>query len=203
MQKSLQEKRLDSGETMLDLPRLAAAGDAESRSKAYKLLNTFKILAPSYDGVCGIRNLNKLMLEIMKLHSFESVGVPLLIRRNNYQIKLFNGDIGLIGINADGEKRVFFADPDGGEREFKLADLPEYEPVFAMSVHKSQGSGFREVLFVMPEKVTTLMTREMIYTAMTRAEKKLVCIGSVEVLDGALAQGVCRMSNLKFRLSGA
>ena len=69
-----------------------------------------------------------------------------------------------------------------------------------MTVPKSQGSGFGEVIFVMPENPTVLMTREMVYTAMTRAENKLCCIGSVEVFAEALAKVTLRMSNLTNKL---
>ena len=95
--------------------------------------------------------------------------------------------------NQDGVLQAFFPDRNEG---VNIAELPEHEAVFAMSVHKSQGSGFSEVIFVMPEYSSQLMTREMVYTAMTRAENKLCCIGNEDVFADALSKVTERMSNL-------
>ena len=160
-------------------------------------MDKLKILAPAYDGVRGIDNLNKIAMDILQLNNIYEPGAILLIKRNDYRINLVNGDIGLVGKDAQGNIKVFFADKI---HPYDISDLPEHDAVFAMSVHKSQGSGFGETIFVMPEKMTELMTREMVYTAMTRAENKLCCIGSEEIFAQALANATTRMSNLAKRL---
>ena len=197
LEKKFHEKRLESGESFADLPRLAASGSDDDRQKAFALMDKLKILSPAYEGVRGINNLNSLAMNILGLSGMYEPGMLLLVKRNDYRIDLVNGDIGLVGKDADGNIKVFFADKP---HPYDTVDLPEHEAVFAMTVHKSQGSGFGEVVFIMPEKSTGLMTREMVYTAMTRAENKLCCIGSTEVFAEALSKVTVRMSNLANKL---
>ncbi|MBE6403163.1 MAG: exodeoxyribonuclease V subunit alpha [Lentisphaerae bacterium] len=191
------EPRLAGGETFADLPRLAASGNADDRNQAFELMDKLKILCPAYEGLRGLNNLNLLAMKILNLDNMYIPGNILLIKRNDYRIGLVNGDIGLVGKDANGHVKVFFA---GKDHAYNISDLPEHEAAFAMTVHKSQGSGFSETIFIMPEKATELMTREMVYTAMTRAENKLCCIGSVEVFAEALAKVTVRMSNLANKL---
>ena len=197
LEKKFSEPRLAGGETFADLPRLAASGNDDDRAKAFELMDKLKILCPAYDGVRGINSLNQLAAKILKLENMYAPGSILLIKRNDYRVDLVNGDIGLVGKDENGSIKIFFA---GKNHAYKVSDLPEHEAAFAMTVHKSQGSGFGETIFIMPEKATELMTREMVYTAMTRAENKLCCIGSVEVFARALAKVTVRMSNLSNKL---
>ncbi len=201
LEKFVQEKlklpRLESGESMADLPKLAAAGTAEDRQKAFALLNSLKFLAPSYQGKTGIDKINEICMKKLHLSDIHSVGVPLIIRENNYKLDLVNSDIGLVCLNENKEIRIYFPDK---ERTYRIAELPAHAPVFAMSVHKSQGSGFTETVCVMPDKVNELCTREMIYTAMTRAEKHLCCLGTVDLLAETIANETRRMSNLSLQI---
>jgi len=199
LQQKLRQARLASGESFMDLAVLAASGHADDRAKAFALLAAFKLLAPAIKGPLGTEALNTMCMEILDMHDLHDVGMPLIITINDYNAELFNSDIGLIGLDKNGEKRVYFAPDDPG---FTIAELPEHKAVFAMTVHKSQGSGFGEVVFVMPEGNCELMTREMVYTAMTRAEKHLCMFGSVETMTQALSNVTCRTSNLYRRLSG-
>jgi len=196
LQKKLSAPRLASGESFCDLPKLAASGLSEDRKKAFALLNTFKVLSPAYNGATGIHEINKMCMEILGLNDQYQPGAVLMIRQNDYRQELYNGDIGIVW-SCDGETFVVFENHPGG---FELNELPDHELVFAMSVHKSQGSGFDEVLFVMPPTAGELMNREMVYTAMTRAKKHLCTIGTPEVLADALARRTSRMSNLTGRL---
>ena len=198
LQKKFAQPRLAGGESLLDLVPLCSDGSAEAMSKAFALLNKFKLLAVTYKGSCGIEKLNAVCMLILQLRSINDPGMAILVKRNDYHLGLVNGDIGISCRTPDGAVKVFFEGIDHG---FAPAELPEYEPVFAMSVHKSQGSGFGEVLFVMPEEDCPLMTREMVYTAMTRAEKKLCCVGSEKVLASALSKVTVRVSNLPRRLA--
>lgn len=189
--------RLASGESMLDLLRLAGENTPESRNKAFALLNALKILAPVHHGKIGIDRLNALCMEILQLKDIHSVCMALMISQNDYRVNLFNSDTGIVCRGGNGTKEVWFP---GNERAYKISELPEHVPVFAMSVHKSQGSGFSETICVLPEKFNEACSREMIYTAMTRAEKQLCCIGSVEVLTQTLKNVTERMSNLTGQL---
>ena len=196
----LDQPRLVSGEKLSDLPELAACASEENLARAFALLNSYKLLAPGYQGPRGIHQLNNICMKHLKLKDLYSVGVPLLIKSNDYRTGLFNGDIGLVGMDEHGRKKVFF---ENNGHAFNIADLPEHEAVFAMSVHKAQGCGFGEVVFVMPRTGDALMTREMVYTAMTRAEKQLLCIGSTAVFAEALQKVTRRMSNLSKYLKQA
>lgn len=198
LQKKFAQPRLESGECLMDLVPLCADGSAEARNKAFALLNKFKLLAVTYKGSCGIEKLNVICMQILKLREVSDPGMAILIKRNDYHLGLVNGDIGISCRTPDGTVKVFF---EGRDHGFAPAELPEYEPVFAMSVHKSQGSGFGEVLFAMPEEDCPLMTREMVYTAMTRAEQKLCCVGGETVLASALGKVTVRVSNLPRRLA--
>ena len=96
-----------------------------------------------------------------------------MITRNDYNLKLFNGDIGIILPDADsGEPRAFFPGPDNTVRKFLPLRLPEHETAYALTVHKSQGSEFDRVLLVLPDRESPVLSRELLYTGITRARKE-------------------------------
>ena len=92
--------------------------------------------------------------------------------------------------------------PDGtpGYRTVRLPEMPSHEPVFAMTVHKSQGSGFKDVMIVMPSKDVPILTRELLYTAITRAERSILLCTSREILLKSLNTKTLRYSGLPDRL---
>jgi len=112
-----------------------------------------------------------------------------MITRNDYNLRLFNGDIGIILPDPDknGEPGVFFQGEEGVLRKFFHVSLPEHETVFAMTVHKSQGSEFERVLLILPDVESPALTRELIYTAITRA-KKVLRFGGMKIFFGARFQ---------------
>lgn len=123
-------------------------------------------------------------------------GTPVMILRNDYAMGLFNGDVGIALCDRQGIERVFFRKPDG-YLEFAMDGLPPWEPAFAMTVHKSQGSEFGDVLLVLPESADhRLLTREMIYTAVTRAKKRVIIYGSQEALLGAISKRIQRQTGM-------
>ncbi|MGC1952848.1 MAG: ATP-binding domain-containing protein, partial [Gammaproteobacteria bacterium] len=132
------------------------------------------------------------------------LGRPVMVVRNDYPAALFNGDIGiaLADARADGTLRVFFQAPDGRLRSFAPGRLPPHETVFAMTVHKAQGSEFDEIVVVLPLELTPILTRELVYTAITRARKRVEVWGTEAVLRAAVAQSVRRSSGLQERLWG-
>ena len=93
--------------------------------------------------------------------------------RNAPQLGLWNGDAGVVGLGA-AAGRVWFERAEGGLREVAASRLPAHESLFAMSVHKSQGSELDEVLLVLPDEPHPLLTRELVYTAVTRARKRVL-----------------------------
>jgi len=102
-------------------------------------------------------------------------GRPVMVTRNDYALRLMNGDVGLCLPQADG-LRVVFRDADGALRWVVPSRLEDVETVFAMTVHKSQGSEFRHVLLVLPDKPSPVLTRELLYTGITRAMRRLTLL---------------------------
>ncbi|MBF0628708.1 MAG: exodeoxyribonuclease V subunit alpha [Magnetococcales bacterium] len=123
-------------------------------------------------------------------------GRPVMVTRNNHELGLMNGDIGItLERPVEGKRslRVAFPGPEGSDaaiRWFPPSRLTEVETVFAMTVHKSQGSEFSRVLLVLPEHRSALLTRELIYTAITRARDgfTLVCAGEITLLEQAVSR---------------
>ncbi len=126
-------------------------------------------------------------------------GEPVVVRENDHARGLFNGDCGLVaaaGQGAGGLRAVFSAQ-DGSRRVFPLAALrPRLELAYALTVHQSQGSEYDHVALVLPETDMPLATRELVYTALTRARRSIVLFGSAEVLRAAVARSAERFSGL-------
>lgn len=173
-------------------------------------LNEFKILSPVKKGPLGVFALNRIVERILSAEGLIRTdtlspnswypGRPVLITRNDYNLKLFNGDIGII-MFADKSKSkqmyAFFPDTSGGVRRFLPWQLPEHETVFAMTVHKSQGSEFENIIMILPEKDNRVLTRELIYTGITRTRKSLTIWGTEAVLKAAILRKIERTSGLR------
>lgn len=123
-------------------------------------------------------------------------GAVIMITRNDYSKELFNGDVGVVIKSKGGDYRAFFQRFDSFI-SFSIDVLPSWEPAFAMTVHKSQGSEFDDVLVVLPDNDNhRLLTREIIYTGITRAKKRLILYGSKSALKTALQRKIERQSGL-------
>lgn len=127
------------------------------------------------------------------------VGQPVLVTRNDQNLGLFNGDVGVVVRDHD-RRRVAFPTAEGGTRLVAPARLPAAEPVFAMSVHKSQGSQFDEVVLVLPRRDSPLLSRELVYTGVTRAARHVTVVADAQILAAALTRRVQRASGLTRRL---
>lgn len=130
-------------------------------------------------------------------------GRPVMVTRNDYHLKLMNGDIGVClpypdDSVADGYRlRVVFSDGEGGVRWVLPSRLRAVETVFAMTVHKSQGSEFEHTLLMLPEQSNPVLTKELLYTGITRAKSKFTLIyASEQVLAEAMQKRVERVSGL-------
>ncbi len=124
-------------------------------------------------------------------------GRPVMITRNDYNLGLYNGDIG-VAVQTDEGLRVVFE--RGGLRAFLPSHLIEHTTVHAMTIHKSQGSQFDEVAVVLPGERSRLLTRELLYTAVTRAKRKVWLVGNEDVVRHAIERSVQRASGLRTRL---
>ncbi|HBK47126.1 MAG TPA: exodeoxyribonuclease V subunit alpha, partial [Xanthomonadaceae bacterium] len=130
-------------------------------------------------------------------------GRLLLITENSYRHGLFNGDVGICLRDAQGALVAWFeGDSDGQVRGFHPAALPAHESAFAMTVHKAQGSEFDEVWLQLPARDARVLSRELVYTGITRARRELHLAGSEAVLRAALVRHAARISGLGWRLGG-
>jgi exodeoxyribonuclease V alpha subunit len=173
----------------------------------YERLQTFRILSPVRDGSQGTVSLNAMVREILEANKvmerrvFWPDGLLVMVSVNDYGARLYNGDIGLVGADETGRPRIHFPDSErAGMRSIAPVRLPPHEPAFAMTVHKSQGSEFDHVLVVLPEKDSPILTRELLYTAITRARKKVTLVGDPEIFARAVARRIERGSGLGKRL---
>jgi exodeoxyribonuclease V alpha subunit len=170
---------------------------------ALKKLSEFTVLCALRRGPFGAETVNRMMARMLYEGSEPDVGMfcfagqPLMIVRNDYDSGLFNGDIGIVLPAKDGKLRAFFPGDRGSVRHFALARLPEHEPAFALTVHKSQGSEFEECLVILPDRDSRLLTRELLYTAITRVRKKVEVWASESVLSAAISRQVRRSSGLR------
>jgi exodeoxyribonuclease V alpha subunit len=166
-------------------------------------LGRFRILAALRDGDAGVRGLNASIERWLQRRGLASTGWyahrPVLITQNDPATQLFNGDVGTTVI-VDGEPMVFFDGPHG-PRAIAPARLPAHETAWAMTVHKAQGSEFDHVLVVLPEVDSRLLTRELLYTAVTRARRRVHVVGSETTLRLMLSRSVARSSGLVERLA--
>lgn len=124
-------------------------------------------------------------------------GRPIMITKNDYSLGLFNGDTGIAMADGMGNLKVFFAGSDGRIRSFAPSVLPDHETVYALTVHKSQGSEYDDVLFITADRETPLLTRELIYTAVTRAARRLEIWGRSGLFLNAVERRIHRSSGLR------
>jgi exodeoxyribonuclease V alpha subunit len=122
-----------------------------------------------------------------------------MVLRNDYVLKLFNGDIGIVMPDDSGALMVFFPEGDAGFRAVAPVRLPAHETAFAMTVHKSQGSEFDQVLVLLPADHNPVLTRELVYTAVTRARLRVTLVCGAAILEKAIQTPTRRRSGLPAR----
>jgi exodeoxyribonuclease V alpha subunit len=125
-------------------------------------------------------------------------GLPLLVTRNDYELRLYNGDTGVIvSPDAPGASARAVFDTAGGLMELAPSRLADVESLFATTVHKSQGSEFEVAALVLPEPDSQLLTRELIYTAITRARRAVIVVGTEDAVRAAVARPAGRATGLR------
>jgi exodeoxyribonuclease V alpha subunit len=130
-------------------------------------------------------------------------GMPLMVTRNDPTLGLFNGDIGIVmpDNNAPGRLQAVFLDAGGDEYGVSLGRLPEHQVAHAITVHKAQGSQAAGVVLILPKKLSAVLSRELIYTGITRAGQSLAIWGDREVLASAIGRNAQRATGLATRLN--
>ncbi|KWK86478.1 AAA family ATPase [Burkholderia ubonensis] len=195
----------------LDALRDALAAAVPDPLPLFDALNRFRILCATRGGARGAEHVNALVAAHLRraAHVPLAVGAhwftgrPIMVTRNDYALGLFNGDIGIALPDAQGVLRVWFKRADGTARAVSPAALPPHETAFALTVHKSQGSEFDEAALVLPATFGRVLTRELVYTAVTRARTRVQVIGGRRVLAQAIATRTQRDSGLSARIAEA
>ncbi|MBN2688033.1 MAG: ATP-binding domain-containing protein, partial [Deltaproteobacteria bacterium] len=184
--------------------------ETDDPAEAIRHFNEFRILCAVREGPYGVTHINSLAENILRDNGTVSPGRvwyhgrPVMITRNDCSLHLFNGDVGLAMSDPDsgGDIRVFFPGADGAARKFHPMRLPEHETVFATTVHKSQGSEFTKILLILPDRPSPVLTRELIYTGITRAREKVTVCTPEAVFRIAVERRIKRTSGLRDALWG-
>ncbi len=187
---------------------LLAAG-AEP-GQVFAAFGRFQVLCALRQGPFGVAGLNQAIeLELQRAGLIAPragwyPGRPVMVVRNDYNLHLYNGDIGITVADPErpGRLLVCFLSADGAMRRLAPARLPPHETVYAMTVHKSQGSEFDQVLLVLPDEDNPLLTRELVYTGITRARAGFRLRGPAGLLTLAVGRRLARASGLRDGLWG-
>jgi exodeoxyribonuclease V alpha subunit len=193
--------------------------DKDSAEELFKSFNTFRVLCTYRETVFGVNSVNTIYQDIHRSSRYavhhETVtgadgfkwypGLPVMITKNNHALALFNGDIGITmpdpysqGIRP--ELKVIFPMPDGSFRYYPTSVLSDYECAYAITVHKSQGSEMDHVLLLTHCTDSSFITREILYTGITRARKTVTLVYEPELFRRQCERQVSRCSNLNFRI---
>ncbi len=190
-----------------DYLRLLAAGagfDEICRSRA-----RFQVLCANRQGKNSVADINyrveqKLFRDrLIDLSGRWYSGRPVMVTQNNPALHLYNGDTGICMPDQDqrGKLMVFFQRADGSVKKYLPGRITDCETVFAMTIHKSQGSEFDEVMIALPGEINPILTKELIYTAITRAKKKVRLVSDEAVFRAAVRQKITRITGLIDKLA--
>ncbi len=172
----------------------AALAEGSSPDELFERFSAFRVL-------CAHRHEAQTINRMLAGGERVVPGMPMMVTRNDPLLRLFNGDVGLaLPDPTDGGLKACFPFPEGF-RWLPFSRLPAWEAAWAMTVHKSQGSEFSEVLLALPEEDSPVLTRELVYTGVTRARNKVALWASAGALRTALSRRAERMSGLRDSLS--
>jgi exodeoxyribonuclease V alpha subunit len=178
--------------------------ESDKPEEVFGLLDRFRVVCALREGPFGARAVNLVVEHALRKQRIIGggrwyKGRPLLITQNDYNLGLYNGDTGIVlpDPSAGGDLRAFFPSREGAFRRLHPLRLPEHETVYAMTVHKSQGSEFDRVLLMLPDRDSPVVTRELIYTAVTRARDRVEVWGHEDVFVGAVSRRIERTSGLR------
>jgi exodeoxyribonuclease V alpha subunit len=184
----------------------AAYAGASAPAEALAALERFRVLSPHREGLHGVGNLNRLiesaLSRLRPAGSAAFVPRPVMITANDYELELFNGDTGVVmSEGVDHSSAAFFPSSEpGGVRRISMLRLPQHETAFSLTVHKTQGSEFDNVLLILPGQMSEVLSRELLYTAVTRARNRVEIWGQEEVFRKAVERRCDRSSGLRDRL---
>jgi exodeoxyribonuclease V alpha subunit len=189
---------------VLAIRAAAQGGDVDG---ALAALNEHRLLCAHRDGPWGVErwnhNIERWITEETEDPLWDTwyVGRPVLVTANDYGLGIYNGDVGVTVRRPDGTLRVYI-DSSRGRLDFSPGRLGNVQTLHAMTIHKAQGSQATEVTVLMPGEESRLLTRELLYTAITRAEDRVRIVGSEDAVRTALQRRALRATGLRQRLTG-
>jgi exodeoxyribonuclease V alpha subunit len=174
---------------------------------AFATLDRFKILCATRTGPYGVDSINQNISTQFFKSGYQIAepvfhGKPIIITQNNYNLGLYNGDTGIIFRDSSNPSifKVYFKGEGDLTRWFLLRQIPSFDTAYALTVHKSQGSEFDSVLLILPPIANPLLTRELLYTAITRAKNSIEIWGTPEILQMCIESGIKRFSGLRNKI---
>jgi len=179
--------------------------------EALAYLNRFQILCAVNTGRWGVFEINRFAEQVLEQEHLIPggqkwyKGMPIMITRNNYDLDLYNGDTGIIMPDPGSKQKdlyAFFPDGTGGLKQISPYRLPDHEKTYAITIHKSQGSEFERTFILLPDRDYPLLTRELIYTGLTRASETVKIAGNETVFSKAIHRKTERISGLREMLWG-
>jgi exodeoxyribonuclease V alpha subunit len=189
------------------LPRFEKLLTLTDPAEALNQLAEFAVLCALRRGPFGAETVNGLLERMLRESGRveddgrHHAGEPIIIVRNDYNVGLFNGDLGIVLPDVtSGELRIFFRGESGDVLNFAPGRLPAHQPAFALTVHKSQGSEFRDALVILPERDAPVLTRELLYTGVTRVRETVEVWATEHILRQTIERKIERSSGLRDRL---
>jgi exodeoxyribonuclease V alpha subunit len=180
----------------------AQAGNDKDAEEGLRLASELKVLCATRFGPLGVFVWSARIEALMERALPEAgigrdwyVGRPIIVTRNDYLNKVFNGDVGLVVAGPTGPVAAF-RDPNGELRKLAISQLGDIDTWWASTIHKSQGSEFERVIVTLPRPPSPILTRELLYTAVTRAKQQVTLVAAEESLRSAIAHPVARASGL-------
>ncbi|CZF85015.1 RecBCD enzyme subunit RecD [Grimontia celer] len=181
---------------------LAALSEGADNRTLLRHFSDIRLLCALSDGPFGVKGLNtaieKALTKTGLIAPGEEIfypGRPIMVTQNDHGLGLYNGDIGIVVKQEEG-LRVVFEMADGSVKAFLPSRLPEHQTAYAMTIHKSQGSEFSHTILVLPPTPTPVMTRELVYTGVTRAKDRLDVYATRTSLARAVKRKTQRFSGL-------
>ncbi len=188
---------------------LRVAGERDDAAAAIATLDDHRLLCAHREGRFGVqgwnREIERMVAEVTGVTHYDLwyPGRPVLVTANDRELEVFNGDVGVTLRRPDGSLVVGLSRGTDPPRFLAPTRLPDVETMHAMTVHKSQGSQAAEITVIMPPPESRLLTRELFYTAITRAERKVRIVGTEQAIRDAIARPVQRASGLAERLTAS
>jgi exodeoxyribonuclease V alpha subunit len=169
------------------LEALSEVAFAKSPGDALDAMQHICILTAQRQYFVGALAVSELLEIFFRSQGHEPVNRPVIINRNDPETGLRNGSIGVVHTDADGQRLAWFRNVRGDLKAYSLASLPEFSPAWAITIHRSQGSEYREVLVILPREDSPLATRELLYTAITRAKSQVTVAGDLDAVRKAVS----------------